>query len=361
MLYKNIYNKLKDDIISGEIKPNAKIPTEFALMKEYDVSRTTVRKAMNMLKDEKLISVSPRTGSRAVYNNAEAPAKAGKEEKNIYFDLVFPLPQKDLLTIIKGIKEYFSDIEIKTAVHFVYDKNEDEITDMLLRKHTNGVIIYPWYDFSCANMANKLISNSIPLVLVDKKIKGTFTSLVSSDNYGGMHNLTKYLIDNGHKQIAYISTHISIGSSMYERLCGYIDALKQNDIKPDNKCIGILSITRDSFGETIRKLIPPMPERAATPHMPTALICAVDGLVSGCSNYLLYSGYKIPDDVFLCSMDGTQDITFIQHPITTMAQDFKKIGECAAEMLLQHHENKNDCIIKKYIPCKLIKLDSSAK
>ena len=43
---------LKRQIMSGEIRPGDKIPSENVLAKEYDISRQTVRKAIDILRNE---------------------------------------------------------------------------------------------------------------------------------------------------------------------------------------------------------------------------------------------------------------------------------------------------------------------
>ena len=43
---------LKRQIMSGEIRPGDKISSENVLAKEYDISRQTVRKAIDILRNE---------------------------------------------------------------------------------------------------------------------------------------------------------------------------------------------------------------------------------------------------------------------------------------------------------------------
>jgi len=54
-LYYQLENLLRERIISGEFKPGQKIPTEMELIKQYGVSRMTVRQALQTLTNEGLI------------------------------------------------------------------------------------------------------------------------------------------------------------------------------------------------------------------------------------------------------------------------------------------------------------------
>jgi GntR family trehalose operon transcriptional repressor len=47
--YINIFNKIIHDIENGRLKPNEKLPSENDLMNEHDVSRDTIRKALDFL------------------------------------------------------------------------------------------------------------------------------------------------------------------------------------------------------------------------------------------------------------------------------------------------------------------------
>lgn len=54
-----IYNKIRDMITSGRLKPGDTIPTEGELIKMFQRSRPTVREAMRMLENDGLIKLNP--------------------------------------------------------------------------------------------------------------------------------------------------------------------------------------------------------------------------------------------------------------------------------------------------------------
>lgn len=59
--YQKIYQDLLDKIKHGKIKPHTLLPSESELMKIYDASRDTVRKALNLLLNDgyKLVAKNP--------------------------------------------------------------------------------------------------------------------------------------------------------------------------------------------------------------------------------------------------------------------------------------------------------------
>jgi GntR family transcriptional regulator len=50
-------------IESGQYPPDTRIPTESELMEEFEVARTTARRAVGVLRDEGLIYTVPQRGS----------------------------------------------------------------------------------------------------------------------------------------------------------------------------------------------------------------------------------------------------------------------------------------------------------
>jgi GntR family transcriptional regulator len=54
-LYYQLENLLREKIVSGELEPGDKLPTELELIEQYGVSRITVRQALQALADEGLI------------------------------------------------------------------------------------------------------------------------------------------------------------------------------------------------------------------------------------------------------------------------------------------------------------------
>lgn len=57
--WRQLYALLKEQIETGELGPGDKLPSRVSLSQEYDLATTTVRKAINTLKDDGLVVTSP--------------------------------------------------------------------------------------------------------------------------------------------------------------------------------------------------------------------------------------------------------------------------------------------------------------
>lgn len=53
--YRQLYAILKEKIVSGEIPAGRRLPSEMALEAEYELSRDTIRKAVQLLREDDLV------------------------------------------------------------------------------------------------------------------------------------------------------------------------------------------------------------------------------------------------------------------------------------------------------------------
>ncbi|MGI5292919.1 GntR family transcriptional regulator [Nonomuraea polychroma] len=62
-LFKQLADILRAEIARGRWRPGDRLPSETALMQEYEVGRNTVRSAIAVLKSEGLVMSQPREGT----------------------------------------------------------------------------------------------------------------------------------------------------------------------------------------------------------------------------------------------------------------------------------------------------------
>lgn len=67
--YLNIYNEIMSKIENGIFEPYQKLPSEHELMEEYNVSRDTIRKSLNMLEQQGYIQKAKGRGSFVLDTN----------------------------------------------------------------------------------------------------------------------------------------------------------------------------------------------------------------------------------------------------------------------------------------------------
>lgn len=73
--YKIIYEDIKEAIKKGQFMTGSFLPTEAQLMKDYGVSRTTVRKAMAMLAEDGVVRICQGRGTEVLQGKTAVPLR----------------------------------------------------------------------------------------------------------------------------------------------------------------------------------------------------------------------------------------------------------------------------------------------
>ena len=120
--YIDIYQQIKKDYINNNSGDDTRFPSEYELMEKYSSSRTTIRHAMQMLRDQGLI-VSRRGCGTEIIANFKSDAQKGQgarisEISNIYFNFVkSPTPvlssSEPLVDIVPADEEEAKALEVE--------------------------------------------------------------------------------------------------------------------------------------------------------------------------------------------------------------------------------------------------------
>lgn len=81
--YKVIYEELKEAIKNGQFMAGSFLPTEAQLMESYNVSRTTIRKAMSLLQEDGLVRICQGRGTEVVEGKMSVPP----QDMSIVYDV----------------------------------------------------------------------------------------------------------------------------------------------------------------------------------------------------------------------------------------------------------------------------------
>lgn len=151
---------------------------------------------------------------------------------------------------------------------------------------------------------------------------------IGFDNRAAFHQLTRHLLDLGHRQFGVILQPVAGNDRVAARLAGVREALAERGLglRPQHLREGPWSI---AFGrESLRAIL----DRAAP--QPTAIICGNDYLAIGAMLEARAMGLTIPTDLSITGFDDVAMSIQIEPPLTTMRVDNAEIGRLAARDLL---------------------------
>lgn len=326
--YFKLMEDLKEQILSGELKAGDKLPSENELSAQYEVSRQTVRKALSILENEGFIYAEHGRGTFC----SELVRHSGNSKTiavitTYISDYIFP-------RVIKGMDEVFTREGYSILLKNTRNSRSLEARSLeeILQKDIDGIIIEPSKSqIYCKhmNLYQKLDEYKIPYVF----IQGCFEQMsekphVLMDDCEGGYLITKYLIENGHRNIVGVFKSDDVQGQ--NRHKGYAKALREAGILYDpDKVVWFYTEDRVIHPyESIRKMV----EGKAKVD---AVVAYNDQVAMKIVQAIRNAGLRVPEDISVTGYDNSYVTGEDGLKLTTIVHPQEKLGEMAAEMLLE--------------------------
>lgn len=217
--------------------------------------------------------------------------------------------------------------------------------DIVKSRTLDGVIILGAYPSGDAAEYKKY---NVPAVLVDcyGSDENFFYSIRTDDRKGG-YMATKYLIDHGHRNIAYVTGELKENGVNSERYLGYLDALKEAGIKPLKKNLFEGYVDYKYGAEVAQKL-------AKDRKGITAVFVSSDITAVGLINSLHGLDISVPNDISIIGFDDVEYAKMCFPGLTTIRQNIMEKGKQAAQLMIEAAQNRSLPRNERIIPMELI-------
>ncbi len=212
--------------------------------------------------------------------------------------------------------------------HTLYSpEREEACIRRLLARRVDGLFIFPVYRLApTAAIYDVLWQRQTPTVILGQRVPfcAQFHN-VESDDLAGSFEMTRHLLESGHKKIAFLCGPPGAPWAQ-ERLEGYRRALREQKIEPDDRLV----FTAGASMEEGEKAALQMLHESISM---TAVQAANDLVAMGAANVFLNQGIKIPQDL---SIGGFGNILMSEHfrvPLTTVRQPKLRLGAAAMDIM----------------------------
>lgn len=362
-LYEKVYNTLKDKILTKSYKPNQKLPTELELANIYDVSRITIKKALAHLREAGLIYSVRGSGSYVMPNpNLESYENISRENGKsniITMILPFNMNESNFMETINGASEYLGQKGYYLNIRSNISSVAEERNILSSYKNIAGILHFPLFGNHNISIYNKLFVEKYPIVMIDRSIECLPMNYVKTDNFQGGYDATVHLLELNHKNIGFVC---DIGLEkilpLRDRYLGYCAAMeKYSELKIERIFTGFnKKYHHEQNDDTMRKII-----ETYIKNDVTAVFAANDLIASYFISTATSMGYDIPNDFSVIGFDNDAALSkYFFKQITTMSQEFYKMGNLAAQNLVNLIEGKKDKV-KINLPATLIRKETCVK
>ena len=209
-------------------------------------------------------------------------------------------------------------------------EREVKICQSFFENKVCGVIVSQAKDTQKYDHFQRVIDAGVPLVFYDRSCTGVNASRVVVDDYMGAFNAVTHLIETGCHRIAFYGSSMTLEISK-NRYNGYRDALLKHGVLPDDSLIRFCDNRADAEAIT--------PEILQMENRPDGFFAVNDDTAIGILYTVKHAGYRVPEDISICGFTNGQRAVACDPMLTTVEQRGHRVGEEAAEILMDKVEN----------------------
>lgn len=172
----------------------------------------------------------------------------------------------------------------------------------------------------------RFVQGRFPVVTTFDGVISDIACSVRVDHDAAAYALTNYLLDLGHRYIAYSSDGVPFDA----RTRGYLRALQERNIVPKDELILKEPAKSTTYEAGYKRGL----YLADSDDPPTAVIAYNDIEACGMISALRDRGLKIPDDISVCGFDGIRMGSLLTPRLTTIETPNRRWGQRLAELLI---------------------------
>ncbi len=313
------------------------LPPERRLAEEFQCSQLTVRKALRLLEQDKLIHKVPSRG------NYLGPAPAARREPRL---VGFLCPEDELYyyRIFAALEPALAALDLHMVVHITgAAPKERELLSWFERAGAACVIAAP--DPGCLEDYRKL---AIPALFYDRELPAAGGPGVVSDDAGGAAALTEYLLSIGHTDFSYVGGYGDPTAAA--RLDGCRGVLRRRGVEVPEARVLRLAATRESGYHAAEELL-------GRRDPPGVIMCGNDTIAAGVVRYCSSRGVRIPEELSVTGF-GDTEVAGDLH-LTSVGQHPEKIAAMLADGVRGMIAGE-ELPVKSIVPTELVVRGSTA-
>lgn len=320
-------------IEENKVSAGDQLPTEHEIASFFNVSRHTVRQALNYLSQEGWIYKERGKGSFYSNRRNVEPRKNIAVLTTYISDYIFP-------KIISGIEQ---ELRRNGYNLMLFNSNNDienerKCFETIINQDISGLIVEP-----AQSMINnlhhdsiiKLEKNNIKYIAINANCDEENSAYIVVDDEQGGYKLTNYLLELGHRNIAALFKADDLQGE--KRRKGYIKALGEYNLSFDKNIVGeFITDNQEMYIDHFTRRILSLENR------PTAIVCYNDKVALRVMENCRKESIKIPKDLSIVSFDDSTLAVSSDVKLTTIKHPKEDMGIRAARCIIDMIEGRID-------------------
>lgn len=314
-LYIQLANLLREQIKSGAIQEGSKLPSETEMIRQYNLSRLTIRDALAVLTNEGLVEKHHGKGTFCKTNTLPPQYKI-----DVLLNLtdVYFIP--NYLRSICGVLE---KVNARVILHDTRNCADDICTylEKILIEGSDGILIQPSPDAlqppqKLVKLFEQVYASGIPYIMIDSSYFSVPQSYAIMDEVKAGAIAAEHFQQLGHKRLCMIALKNYADSEL--RMKGFAGALDEAPYRIDYS---------PSLADDISTMLIQRPDI-------TGIFCHNDEIAKECYKILNQLSVPIPDRISVISVDDTVIASALTPPLTSIVHPKTLLGEASAEGLI---------------------------
>jgi LacI family transcriptional regulator len=207
---------------------------------------------------------------------------------------------------------------------------EIDAISALIRRQVDGLLLIGGV---LSSKDISAICKELPTIVIARQLRNKKTPCIYVDNIDGGYQATKYLIDNGHENIAFVQG-LERHQDATDRFIGFCKAMREASITVDPRLILAGNFTAAKAEFSVNQL-------CKSKVKFTAIFAANDASAYGARLALYRRSISVPEQVSIIGFDDQMESAYATPPLTSVRQPAQEMGTLASLTLLDLLNGKN--------------------
>jgi len=353
-LYQQVSDLLKAAIAEGKYQPGDRLPSMDELATTFRLTKLTVRRALQELQAEGVITISPARGSFVAETAPALPLPARDSRLPVIGEVSCVMRPGQTgfyhTAILESIRHELAQQMTNLLFLPAYQAPDDfpQLLRMLQQSHLDGVVYVG--PFAPA-VLQRLIAEGPPAVILDFAVKGLAVPMITIDNREGAAQAVGHLLELGHARIAVIEGD-PCQPATGERLAGVYEALAEAGLSPASITVVEGKFTPEGGRAAMDSLL------ARTPR-PTAVFCMNDEMAFGALQAAQQAGLSLPRELSIVGFDDVPFCCSVHPQLTTVSAPTDQMGYLAVQSLTESLRGARRPAVRMTLPTRLVIREST--